>query len=245
MRFILLRPTRRRAFTLIELLVVISILSLLAAILFPVFARARENARKTTCQNNLRQIGTALQMYGQDYDETLPMAANPAQRWGHLLLPYHNTRDLLFCPSESNRFAVDGTGVAYRNPAGPNFNYYWGLLPSYGYNWSALAPDPDPTPTAVSTDSRGVALSFLNSPAQTIAFTDSVWTPTGQPTVTQLGYFLIYPPNQWAGSPPLNGFSFGRVWPRHNETANVLFADGHVKALGVNALQSPDLWDLS
>ncbi|HLK56908.1 MAG TPA: prepilin-type N-terminal cleavage/methylation domain-containing protein [Chthonomonadaceae bacterium] len=62
----------RKAFTLIELLVVIAIIAILAAILFPVFAKAREQARKTTCVSNLKQIGTALLMYVQDYDETFP-----------------------------------------------------------------------------------------------------------------------------------------------------------------------------
>ncbi len=85
----------RRAFTLIELLVVIAIIAILAAILFPVFAQAREAARKTSCINNLRQIGTAFMMYAQDYDESFPeggygaprnwevnMDVNPYPSWG-------------------------------------------------------------------------------------------------------------------------------------------------------------------
>src|SRR5215210_4505553 len=66
------RVLRHRAFTLIELLVVIAIIAILAAILFPVFAQAREKARQISCLSNMRQVGLGLQMYAQDYDETLP-----------------------------------------------------------------------------------------------------------------------------------------------------------------------------
>src|SRR2546427_11601416 len=66
------RRASARGFTLIELLVVIAIIAILAAILFPVFAQARDSARQTTCLNNCKQLGTALQMYAQDYDEGLP-----------------------------------------------------------------------------------------------------------------------------------------------------------------------------
>jgi prepilin-type N-terminal cleavage/methylation domain-containing protein len=69
-------PSRKRTgFTLIELLVVIAIIAILAAILFPVFARARENARRASCQSNLKQIGLAVYQYTQDYDEKCPSAA--------------------------------------------------------------------------------------------------------------------------------------------------------------------------
>src|SRR5688572_30226809 len=88
-------PMRRRGFTLIELLVVIAIIAILAAILFPVFARAREAARKTSCTNNLKQIATAATMYSQDYDERvvpsyLAAPQNGANEiyWMGLILPY-------------------------------------------------------------------------------------------------------------------------------------------------------------
>ena len=90
----------RRGFTLIELLVVIAIIAILAAILFPVFAKAREQARKTTCASNLKQIGMALLQYVQDYDERWPSEA----WWGYkkVIMPYMKN-DLVFkCPSEGS-----------------------------------------------------------------------------------------------------------------------------------------------
>lgn len=70
----------KRAFTLIELLVVVAIVAILAAILFPVFARARENARRTSCLSNMKQIGLGIMLYTQDYDERLPMSARSTAR---------------------------------------------------------------------------------------------------------------------------------------------------------------------
>ncbi len=98
---------RRTGFTLIELLVVIAIIAILAAILFPVFARARENARKSTCQSNLKQIGIGMSMYIQDYDETLPAPyvfngpTPPRIRWHELVQPYVKNTQIRFCPSHA------------------------------------------------------------------------------------------------------------------------------------------------
>lgn len=98
------------AFTLIELLVVIAIISILAAILFPVFARAREQARKTACLSNLKQIGSAVLMYAQDYDEQLcPVAVGTcgnvatAFGWADLLMPYVKSVQIFDCPTATWR----------------------------------------------------------------------------------------------------------------------------------------------
>jgi prepilin-type N-terminal cleavage/methylation domain-containing protein/prepilin-type processing-associated H-X9-DG protein len=125
----------RRAFTLIELLVVIAIIAILAAILFPVFAQAREAARKTQCLNNCRQMGTALRMYSQDYDEILPTgtfaaATNPLfatwsySFWVPMLQPYVKNDGIFSCPNGPK------TGFF----AGPTRSDGTRMMVHYGYN---------------------------------------------------------------------------------------------------------------
>src|SRR5881628_2562260 len=96
---------RRSGFTLIELLVVIAIIAILAAILFPVFAQAREKARQASCGSNQRQMGLAFMMYAQDYDETLPFFGNPWPNpvvyWDTCIQPYTKSQQLHSCPSWS------------------------------------------------------------------------------------------------------------------------------------------------
>ncbi|HOM82691.1 MAG TPA: DUF1559 domain-containing protein [Armatimonadota bacterium] len=96
---------KRSGFTLIELLVVIAIIAILAAILFPVFARARENARKSTCQSNLKQLAQAVLMYAQDYDEALPGAncatLDAGTCWNLVAYPYIKNTGVFRCPSDA------------------------------------------------------------------------------------------------------------------------------------------------
>ncbi len=99
----------RRGFTLIELLVVIAIIALLAAILFPVFARARENARKSSCSNNLKQIGLGMAQYIQDFDETMPQIWNGntfVYNWAPAFYPYLKSYQIYKCPSDSKDMAT-------------------------------------------------------------------------------------------------------------------------------------------
>src|SRR5207245_11790909 len=99
-----MRRTRKPAFTLIELLVVIAIIAILAAILFPVFAQARERARMTACVSNMRQIGSAVIIYTQDYDETFPYAffhgnkggtPDPSYVWKNAIRPYLDRKSVV------------------------------------------------------------------------------------------------------------------------------------------------------
>jgi prepilin-type N-terminal cleavage/methylation domain-containing protein/prepilin-type processing-associated H-X9-DG protein len=116
----------RRGFTLIELLVVIAIIAILAAILFPVFAQAREAARKTSCLNNMKQMATAIQMYTQDYDETYCQAywyandnnsSGGYMQWTGFMQPYIKNWNMFVCPSDKLK------GMAPTNFVGDNMGY--------------------------------------------------------------------------------------------------------------------------
>ena len=125
----------RAAFTLIELLVVIAIIAILAAILFPVFAQAREQARKTSCLSNVKQLNTGCQMYIQDYDETIPLTvgSNPGENgltvmtWQDMVQPYVKSYQILFCP--------DGfyNGSVYPFGAPPPHQFY-----DYAFNYGIM-----------------------------------------------------------------------------------------------------------
>ena len=215
----------RKAFTLIELLVVIAIIGLLAAILFPVFARARENARRASCQSNLKQLGIAFQMYTQDYDEracpavyfnsdySKETAWDFALTWNSdytlggvnlgLLGPYTKNSQINQCPSfKAASFDRPHTGYAY------NKSYIGGDQPT------------NKVPTT---------LAEIGSPAETALFADSAYTqPDG--TITGQNYLLSPGDSGFNTSFSGNSYAMGRAHFRHLGSANVVYADGHVKA---------------
>ncbi len=147
----------RKGFTLIELLVVIAIIAILAAILFPVFARAREKARQTSCLSNVKQLMLSVMMYAQDYDEMLIPGAQikpsaPGNLWFDVIQPYVNNEQILVCPSQANPTA----GANY-DPTGYGWNYQ-----EFGYRYDS--PD---------SYGWGTALSEITNPAGTIVLGDS------------------------------------------------------------------------
>jgi prepilin-type N-terminal cleavage/methylation domain-containing protein/prepilin-type processing-associated H-X9-DG protein len=143
---------RRNGFTLIELLVVIAIVAILAAILFPVFARAREKARQTQCLSNTRQMGLAVQMYLQDFDERFPLDSHTGSgaswTWLFTLEPYTKTRLLYRCPSDPStnwERPRPGQRTPRRVSYGTNFwmlPALWGEQDCLGYNSLASIVSP-------------------------------------------------------------------------------------------------------
>jgi prepilin-type N-terminal cleavage/methylation domain-containing protein/prepilin-type processing-associated H-X9-DG protein len=197
---------RRRGFTLIELLVVIAIIAILAAILFPVFAKAREKARQSSCQSNLKQLGTSALMYSSDYDERwTPFGQNAGGTigtvwWAQMLQPYLKSEGILFCPSANKEWRNCGCGaVEQPRPIGG----YGANCSNSGRvaNWSGPLGQPD---------------SNIKEPAETLWMADS--------GCVNIGPQALYPSCCPA------------VAVRHNEMANFAFCDGHVKSLKPTAL---------
>ncbi len=245
----------RSGFTLIELLVVIAIIAILAAILFPVFAQAREKARTISCLSNIRQVGTSWQMYMQDYDEVMVIAFDlevgtsvsdsPKRRnpwWPKLLDPYTKSWAIYHCPSQGDTNGVFSGGV----------NSWYGnqmRLSSVGYNYSGLSDWNN------CQESKGVSYASVRVPAGTIAFIDSA---RDQGANKDIGWADVNAPAQYAAILPApltcvwyNGVNGGYNWadktkakpdfigfagPRHAEGVNAGFTDGHAKYQKTSAL---------
>jgi prepilin-type N-terminal cleavage/methylation domain-containing protein/prepilin-type processing-associated H-X9-DG protein len=197
---------KKLGFTLIELLVVIAIIAILAAILFPVFARAREAARASSCKSNLKQIGTGWMMYVQDYDERTPFntwaagaQCDPTNRRAvmvYRIQPYIKNLQVLVCPSDSNPLAgndcVDGVDRVVRTSYGSDNN---GIID----NGSSLAQIDEAASTYLAFDSQR----YFGTPESNI---DSFgWSRDGNNNADFIA--------------------------RHSSLVNAVFADGHVKAL--------------
>jgi prepilin-type N-terminal cleavage/methylation domain-containing protein/prepilin-type processing-associated H-X9-DG protein len=208
------RPRTRSAFTLIELLVVIAIIAILAAILFPVFARAREKARQTACLSNMRQMGVAFQAYTQDYDEALPNSTDGSPGAGRLgawnfykvfpangssgsydvtqggLYPYVKNKQIYVCPSDSE-------GRQSGNSYAANSCVFLGSAAGF---------------------ETGKALAAFDAPASFMLLTEEA-SPSGfsndlANVSTDDGYML---------------YNANHFTTRHSEGVNLTFVDGHAK----------------
>ncbi|MCC7491008.1 MAG: prepilin-type N-terminal cleavage/methylation domain-containing protein [Fimbriimonadaceae bacterium] len=200
--------SRRTGFTLIELLVVIAIIATLAAILFPVFAKAREKARQTRCLSNLKQFSLSLLQYVQDYDETYPMnlylASSGVTTIYDLTGPYVRNTQLQECPSDA---APNSSAV---------LSALFGGAPMASQWRASFTPN-----LAVVEDGPGI-------PGRTIPHAVTREASIEEPAVTALWGDAILP----AGVPP--GVT-APVQARHNLTADLSYCDGHAKAIPCTA----------
>ena len=262
--------TRSKGFTLIELLVVIAIIAILAAILFPVFAKAREAARKTACLSNMKQLATAALMYAEDYDENLVPAGSryahqhelcingdtqyrtgtPWVFWAIMLMPYVKNDGIFTCPDRP----ADGCWGYSMNVDSSNDDFPGSPTPPGAYVYQGGAPT-WPTLPAVS-------LAAVQEPADCIYLFDSFDSnlestvgsaPTETPDFTALG----------SGSPDDEGWEMEWSWAmgvktgsitwdqlqanfpfgpwRHNSTFNAAFIDGHAKAVNFTMMDQKNL----
>lgn len=227
------------AFTLIELLVVIAVIAIVAAVLFPVFAQVREKARTTSCLSNLKQIGLGMIQYVQDYDEKIcPFVYSDSQGGAHywfgsrnstgvydmsqgLLQPYMKNPDIQDCPD-----APPLTSESGNRPIAYGINYYYFYFPDYSgdpksANFEKLSDTLVPE-----------ALSAFDSPANTIMLADSGFIDPVTKLPTR--YAFIRPPSMSTTDDSAFGGVYGETaHGRHNGMTNVLWCDGHAKAIAV------------
>lgn len=246
--------SHKPGFTLIELLVVIAIIAILAAILFPVFARARENARRASCQSNLKQIGLGFAQYLQDYDERYCFSFNNAQggggnanflgcqyyktwyfgassglsdSWMDWIYPYTKSQQIYRCPS-----GPPDTQVLYWTN-----NSFQGQNPTNWYSYATnhnILPDKDMGPSHVTspnvcgsdTANNITHIVKITSVATTILLGDR-----GRADREDLGSYLSSTYFNSDGSVASGNTLGANPSYRHLGTANFLYVDGHVKAM--------------
>ena len=237
----------RKGFTLIELLVVVAIISLLAAILFPVFARARENARRVSCLSNEKQLGLGMLQYAQDYDEKFPNLANVSTgqsgfyTWDDAIYPYVKSNQVYQCPSVPNQntraysmnWWVAGSGISSWTPTIPNHSATLASIPRAANTVLLIEYSTvNEVPTSVSCYSfgnaycynkRGFAIMSFNWGGASASLPQGVYTGLSRKGESAA---------PGSGIPDRTGVGSGI---HINDTYNVLYADGHSKNIRAGA----------
>ena len=197
--------SKNSGFTLIELLVVIAIIAILAAILFPAFARARENARRASCQSNLKQIALGFAQYSQDYDEKMPQNATDNNTgdghtgWAYTIQPYLKSWQLFYCPSMSSQYVVNHVNYSY--------NQYLGQTDAGVVSGRNLSEVQNSALTVLALDTAEVYGDFDDHGCGA-AITCAAYTPG----LAEFEYAAAY-----------------NTTKRHLDGQNFAFVDGHVK----------------
>jgi prepilin-type N-terminal cleavage/methylation domain-containing protein/prepilin-type processing-associated H-X9-DG protein len=253
------KQSLRSGFTLIELLVVIAIIAILAAILFPVFAQAREKARQTTCLSNLKQIGLGAMMYVQDHDETFPRLSYrmnpPRQDWApfsayEAMAPYikNGVQNVTWASTNNTPvpLAINGIWLCPSQPYGGNI---WRTYGAHNQVFSQLASGSNNIPFPATNMAR------IGTPADLVIISElgvvDGWNTSSLDMSTDWWWHggAQWPPifegalsgAQYDGDVPASQQS--TAWPRmafpryrHTNNANFVFADGHVKAMAKGRL---------
>ncbi|MCE5240741.1 DUF1559 domain-containing protein [bacterium] len=231
----------RRGFTLIELLVVIAIIAILAAILFPVFAKAREKARQASCLANVKQMALGIMQYTQDYDEKVvpaliyawgagagPVTNNSAfydaRNGFDLIYPYVKNVQMVYCPSGYT------SGSTYAG--------------NYGFNQAICVDARNPVTTPP------ISLGAITKPAECFMALDAGPYMCGYTNITAPNGNFWYIPGTAAGRSPTAGsyaltgfYATDYASGRHNQGVNVALADGHAKWFsGASLMNHPEYW---
>jgi prepilin-type N-terminal cleavage/methylation domain-containing protein/prepilin-type processing-associated H-X9-DG protein len=251
MQSVPIRHHPTKAFTLIELLVVIAIIAILAAILFPVFAQAREKARATSCLSNTKQMGLAILQYVEDYDEMFPKSHGNngknapdydiwSDSWAIVVQPYIKNYQVFRCPDDGNTQPPQvwmQTAISYDVNQDDDYTDHWiaygpfgmGSVPGDFWNYDSLtlAALTEPSDSVMLTERHNadeVAAGTENTIGYSSSFTETSWVGA----IDGVPYLI---PD---GTRPQAAYPYGpngAVSATHNEQANFLFCDGHSKSM--------------